>query len=240
MHFFTIPPEHAGTYAFFVHLAFAGALGAFIGLERQWHHRVAGLQTNALVAIGACLFVAFSMYGVAPDQQSVARIAGQVVSGIGFLGAGVIMRNGVNIHGINTAATLWCSAAIGVLCGGAQLWEASLGAIFIALANPTLRSISWRLTRYLHRTAPLASPYRIAVHCSNADLPAARSTLCALFANRGEIISRLAPKPGADGQGFVEAYVDCKVYDVTVFNKDLDSLEDPARGWFVEWETIRS
>ena len=236
----SIPAEHAATYAFFMRLLFATFLGAFIGFERQWHHRVAGLQTNALVAAGAFLFVAFSMAGTPSDAQSVARVAAQVVSGIGFLGAGVIMRNGVNVHGINTAATLWCSAAIGVLCGGGQLWEASLGAIFLSLANPTLRAISWRLTRYLHRTAPLAAPYRVAVHCPNADLSSARTALCALFANRGEIVWRLAPKAGADGQGVVEASVDCKVSDISAFNQDLCSLENPAKQWLVEWEIIRS
>lgn len=88
-------------------LALSVLLGAFIGVERQWHQKMAGLRTNALVALGSCGFVCFSaMVGVGDPT----RVAAQVVTGIGFLGAGVILREGINVHGLNTAATLWCSA----------------------------------------------------------------------------------------------------------------------------------
>ena len=99
---------------FVVNLLLAMCLGALIGAERQWRQRMAGLRTNALVATGAAVFI-LSSYATSPDSPG--RIAAQVVSGIGFLGAGVIMREGMNIRGLNTAATLWCSAGIGVLCG---------------------------------------------------------------------------------------------------------------------------
>ena len=95
---------------FAIRLALALILGAFIGAERQWRQRMAVLRTNALVAAGAGLFVMLSALAARPDDSF--RIAGQVVSGIGFLGAGVILRNGLNITGLNTVATLWCSAAI--------------------------------------------------------------------------------------------------------------------------------
>ncbi|MFZ3267874.1 MAG: MgtC/SapB family protein [Mycobacterium sp.] len=86
--------------------------GALIGIERQWQARRAGLRTNALVATGATLFV---LYAVATNDSSPTRVASYVVSGVGFLGGGVILREGFNVHGLNTAATLWCSAAVGVL-----------------------------------------------------------------------------------------------------------------------------
>jgi putative Mg2+ transporter-C (MgtC) family protein len=86
--------------------------GALIGIERQWQARRAGLRTNALVATGATLFV---LYGVVTYDTSATRMASYVVSGVGFLGGGVILREGFNVHGLNTAATLWCSAAVGVL-----------------------------------------------------------------------------------------------------------------------------
>jgi len=92
--------------------------GALIGLERQWRARKAGLRTNALVAAGATLFV---LYAVATEDSSPTRVASYVVSGIGFLGGGVILREGVNVRGLNTAATLWCSAAIGVLAASGHL-----------------------------------------------------------------------------------------------------------------------
>jgi putative Mg2+ transporter-C (MgtC) family protein len=92
--------------------------GALIGLERQWRARMAGLRTNALVAAGATLFV---LYSVVTEDSSPTRVASYVVSGIGFLGGGVILREGANVRGLNTAATLWCSAAVGVLAASGHL-----------------------------------------------------------------------------------------------------------------------
>jgi len=103
---------------FALRLAVGVGCGALIGLERQWRARRAGLRTNALVAAGATLFV---LYAVATDDTSATRVASYVVSGIGFLGGGVILREGVNVRGLNTAATLWCSAAIGVLAASGHL-----------------------------------------------------------------------------------------------------------------------
>lgn len=93
--------------------------GALIGLERQWRARMAGLRTNALVAVGATLFVLYSV--AVDDTGSPTRVASYVVSGIGFLGGGVILRDGFNVRGLNTAATLWCSAAVGVLAASGHL-----------------------------------------------------------------------------------------------------------------------
>ncbi|OBI48802.1 MgtC/SapB family protein [Mycobacterium sp. E787] len=103
---------------FALRLAVGVGCGALIGLERQWRARRAGLRTNALVAAGATLFV---LYAVATEDTSPTRVASYVVSGIGFLGGGVILREGVNVRGLNTAATLWCSAAIGVLAASGHL-----------------------------------------------------------------------------------------------------------------------
>ena len=107
-----------------INLAMATLMGACIGFERQWRQRMAGLRTNTLVAIGAASFVIFE--GLFPDDASPTRVAAQVVSGIGFLGAGLIFREGLNVRGLNTAATLWCSAAIGVLAGGGYLLYATV------------------------------------------------------------------------------------------------------------------
>ena len=100
------------------------AMGATVGLERQWRQRMAGTRTNALVAAGAAAFV---MCGLLLDNDPSARgrIVSYVVSGVGFLGAGVIFKDGANVRGLNTAATIWCSAAIGALSG--------LGALNLAL-----------------------------------------------------------------------------------------------------------
>ena len=105
--------------------------GALIGVERQWRARLAGLRTNALVAAGATLFV---LYAVATEDSSPTRVASYVVSGIGFLGGGVILREGVNVRGLNTAATLWCSAAVGVLAASGHL-------VFTVIATGTVIAI---------------------------------------------------------------------------------------------------
>ena len=96
-------------------IATALVLGVIIGFERQWHRRPAGLRTNALVAVGSAGFVLIS--ALMNGENSPTRIAAQVASGIGFLGAGVILREGLSVRGLNTAATLWCSAAVGSLAG---------------------------------------------------------------------------------------------------------------------------
>jgi putative Mg2+ transporter-C (MgtC) family protein len=105
--------------------------GALIGIERQWQARRAGLRTNALVATGATLFV---LYAVATNDSSPTRVASYVVSGVGFLGGGVILREGFNVRGLNTAATLWCSAAVGVLAASGHL-------LFALIATGTIVGI---------------------------------------------------------------------------------------------------
>lgn len=121
---------------FLLNICISFVLSLLIGIERQWRRRAIGLRTNVLVCIGSFLFVSFSME---MNTNDLTRIAAQVVSGIGFLGAGVILRDGTNIRGLNTAATLWCNAAIGVLCAGGLLKEAITGTAFILFANIILR-----------------------------------------------------------------------------------------------------
>jgi putative Mg2+ transporter-C (MgtC) family protein len=87
--------------------------GGLIGLERQWRQRTTGLRTNGLVAVGAAMFV--MMGGLVGGHDGQVRVAAYVVSGIGFLGGGVILKEGASVRGVNTAATLWCTAAIGTL-----------------------------------------------------------------------------------------------------------------------------
>src|SRR5512137_915973 len=95
----------------FISLSTAFILGAAIGLERQFRQRTAGLRTNVLVAVGAAIFV--DMANRLGAREGAIQVVSYVVSGVGFLGAGVIMREGGNVRGLNTAATLWGSAAVG-------------------------------------------------------------------------------------------------------------------------------
>ena len=124
---------------FLFNLSICFLLSFFIGMERQYRKRIIGLRTTILVSLGAFLFVTFSF---SVGSLDLSRIASQVVTGIGFLGAGVILKDGKKIRGLTTAATLWCDAAIGILCAGGAIFEAILGTLIILFANIILRHIN--------------------------------------------------------------------------------------------------
>lgn len=125
---------------FSLRLGMALLFGASIGFERQRRQRMAGIRTNALVCIGSAMFVMLGL--MIPDGTSPTRIAAQVVTGIGFLGAGVIMRDGLNVRGMNTAATMWCVAAVGTLTGMGFILQGFIGVVVILSANVLLRPIA--------------------------------------------------------------------------------------------------
>lgn len=122
-----------------VSLTAAFVLGGVIGLERQYRQRTAGLRTNVLVALGAAVFV--DMANRMGGHDGAVHVVAYVVSGVGFLGAGVIMREEGNVRGINTAATLWGSAAVGAAAGADLILEAILATVFVLAANTLLRPI---------------------------------------------------------------------------------------------------
>ena len=110
----------------------ATALGYLIGMERELHGKVVGTRTISLIAIGSTLFVLMSPTMLSGDNS---RIIAQVVSGIGFLGAGIIFKDGDTVKGLTTAATVWCAAAIGCLCGYGMFAEAIVGTIAVMCVN---------------------------------------------------------------------------------------------------------
>lgn len=126
-------------------LVAAFILGGLIGFERQYRQRTAGLRTNVLVAVGAALFV--DIANRLNGHQGAISVMSYVVSGIGFLGAGVIMREEGNVRGLNTAATLWGSAAVGAAADADMLLEAILGASFVLASNTLLRPVVNRINR---------------------------------------------------------------------------------------------
>ena len=129
----------------FVSLTTAFVFGALIGLERQVRQRTAGLRTNTLVAVGAAVFVDLAVR--LGGAEGATRVVAYVVSGVGFLGAGAIMKEGANITGLNTAATLWGSAAVGACAGASLVAEAGLATLFVLASNTLLRLT--RPDRYL-------------------------------------------------------------------------------------------
>lgn len=109
--------------------------GLFIGVEREIHNKNAGLRTNALVALGASVFVLTSLHFEDKEGVDATRVLGQVVTGIGFIGAGVILHKGTIVRGITTAATVWCSAAAGCLAAIGQFSELAVLTSVIVLIN---------------------------------------------------------------------------------------------------------
>ncbi len=152
---------------FFLRVLVALLLGAMIGAERQLRQRLSSLRTNTLVSTGACLFVLMTQ-SIPGMEINASRVAAAVISGIGFLGGGVIMRDGINVRGLNTAATLWCTAAIGVLCSMGLLLEATIGSLIILCANIVLRELTLLMNDRQSQEGPIndtAQLYHLILTC---------------------------------------------------------------------------
>jgi putative Mg2+ transporter-C (MgtC) family protein len=146
----------------------ATALGLAIGFERQWRSRMAGLQTMALVSMGSALFLILSAYSFNKEANRL-TVAAQIVSGIGFLGAGVIMKQGLSVTGLNTAATLWSTAAVGALAGAWMWREAIAGAAIVVAGNWFLQPLANRMdrmhaTRDSHQAMPADYVFEVVCH----------------------------------------------------------------------------
>jgi putative Mg2+ transporter-C (MgtC) family protein len=128
-------------------LALAGALGGLIGFERELRERGAGLRTHLLVALGSALFTIVGAYGFASIRTDPTRIAAQIVTGIGFLGAGAIIRQGFSVRGLTTAATLWVVAAVGLAAGAGYYSAALVATALVLLALWPLRIAAYLMLR---------------------------------------------------------------------------------------------
>jgi putative Mg2+ transporter-C (MgtC) family protein len=119
-------------FDFCIRIGCAAVFGFIIGLERQLTGHVAGIHTSVLVSIGACLFTLFSFM---VSTNDLTRVAAQVVTGVGFLCSGIILKEGLNIKGLNTATTVWCTAAIGVVCSTGHIVFAAIAAFSLFVCN---------------------------------------------------------------------------------------------------------
>src|SRR3954464_4763911 len=142
----------------FLRIGAAGGCGALIGLERESRNQLAGMRTHALVAAGAAIFTLAGAHGFAdihrgPNVDPM-RVAAQIASGIGFIGAGAIIRDRGSVRGITTAAALWVSAAVGLAAGAGLWWVGVAGAVVTLLVLIGLRPLSGRLL------TPFATPLR--------------------------------------------------------------------------------
>jgi putative Mg2+ transporter-C (MgtC) family protein len=156
-------------------------LGSLVGIERQWHRRLVDLKTNALVAMGACLFLLLSR--TPQGFVDPIRMAAQIVVGVGFIGGGILFRDGGQTKGLNTAATLWCSAAVGALCGLDRWVDASVAAITIVLANTVLRQLAQYLNLQMGINDHLTDIVQFQWVCLASDAVAVQRKANALLAD---------------------------------------------------------
>lgn len=159
----------------FVAFLTAFVLGTLIGAERQWRQRSAGLRTTVLVALGAAAFADLGVQLAGPAGST--RIVAYIVSGIGFLGAGVILKDGANIRGLNTATTLWCSAAVGAFSGCGYPAQAALLTFFVLAGNTLLRPLVNYINRRPVSAATTEAQYMVHATCAPEDVPNVRDLL---------------------------------------------------------------
>lgn len=160
---------------FSLRIGSAFGLGAIIGLERQWRQRMAGLRTNTLVSTGAALFVTVGSF--TPGNTNQTQIAAYIVSGVGFLAGAVIFKQNFSITGLNTAGTLWASAAVGTLAGVGAFPEAAVGAGFILAVNVILRPIGQRINLRPTEGTEVVALYTIDVSCPDDNEARVRSRM---------------------------------------------------------------
>lgn len=177
-----------GHFAF--RLALALSMGSLVGLERQWRQRMAGTRTNALVAAGAAAFI-MSGFLIDGDPSARGRIVSYIVSGVGFLGAGVIFKDGANVRGLNTSATIWCSAAIGALSGLGAISLALVLALAVLFTNMGLRPLAYRLHPVLPTSAPEETSYEVILVCQTSAVAHLRALLLATISRSPVVLQAI-------------------------------------------------
>jgi putative Mg2+ transporter-C (MgtC) family protein len=214
-------------------LALAFVLGTLIGTERQWRQRTAGLRTNVLVAIGAAAFTDLGTRLLGPDGAT--RIISYIVSGIGFLGAGVILKEGTQIRGLNTAATLWCSAAVGAFAGAALWSEAIALSFFVVAGNTLLRPLVNYINRLPIDTQTTEARYRVHVVTDHRKVAAARDILDETLEKAGYPILEIETLSETETQVELAAVLVPSSADAAVLDSVVAQLEKSPPVYSATW-----
>jgi putative Mg2+ transporter-C (MgtC) family protein len=223
-----------------VRVGLATVLGVAIGIERQWRARMAGLQTMALVSMGAALFLILGAYTFHRDADPT-RVAAQIVSGIGFLGAGVIMKQGSSVIGLNTAATLWATAAVGALAGAWMWREAIAGAAIIIAGNTFLYPLAQRMDRVRSHSGRENPPadYVFEVECTPDAEVRVRSLVLEAFAETSLHLRSLRSF-GATAAGVVQLRAELSAHarDDAVIEQAVRTLSLDPDVRSVQWTVL--
>jgi putative Mg2+ transporter-C (MgtC) family protein len=192
-----MPPDVSLQFELAIRLLVAAALGAAIGFEREIHAHPAGMRTHLLVSEGSAIFTVLSIYGfvgVLPSGEGSApdptRIAAQIVSGIGFLGAGAILKSGTSIRGLTTAASLWATAAVGVAVGAGEYAVGAVGAAIVLFSL-------WPLNRVADRIRAVGRPDSVHMRLQVASLESLGSITRQLSSQRIETSGLATSRVGA-------------------------------------------
>lgn len=216
----------------FPRLLLALILGACVGAERQWRQRAAGLRTNTLVCFGAAAFVDLGLT-IAPGTT---QVIAYVVSGVGFLGAGAIMKDGGSVRGLNTAATLWCSAAVGACAGAGEMLDAVFVATLLIAINSVLRPLSRFIDRRSLAVLDTHVLYRLRLSCDSEHESEAEHGITHAIAARALVLREIRAEKIPDREtSMIQAIIESATHDAGV----LDALASELRAhpWTksVEW-----
>ena len=174
-------------------------LSSCIGIERQYRRRLVGLRTIILVSLGSFLFVRLSFAFPGSDMT---RVAAQVVAGIGFLGAGVIIKDNKSVKGLTTAATLWCAAAVGVLCAANLLFEAAVGTLLVLFTNIVLRTVNRKINALSGNVN--YNMYAFSIICEEDSESAVLKTIRDIVRKHNSIINSIITNEIEDGNVRIE------------------------------------
>lgn len=196
---------------FTIRLALAIVLGFIVGFERQWTKHQAGILTNVIVCVGAYAYTAFSCMALGNDNDTT-RVAAQVVSGIGFLGAGLIIRDGTKVSGLSTAATIWTTAAIGILCTLDNIYYAVIVAAAIVIVHLVLHPFSDYINKKSHynkdRRDREETTYKISILCKESSEIDIRSHLIKTIREKNDVLlHNLESNDEVNGDVKIKAYI---------------------------------
>lgn len=216
----------------FPRLLLAMMLGTCVGAERQWRQRSAGLRTNTLVCFGAAAFVDLGLT-VAPGTT---QVIAYVVSGVGFLGAGAIMKDGANVRGLNTAATLWCSAAVGACAGAGEMLDAVFVTILLIAINSVLRPLSHYIDQHSLAAMENQRLYRLRLLCETEYQVQAEYEVTRALASRLLVLRQIrSEKIDNTDTSIIQAVLESPAHDVNALKAIVEDLKAFPWTQSVDW-----
>ena len=220
---------------FTIRIAASILFGFLIGFERQLTGHFAGIHTNVLVSLGSCLFVLFSLIMSAPDQT---RIAAQIVTGVGFLCSGIIFKDGVNVRGLNTAATIWCTASIGVLTSSGFILYSALATGLLIAVNLLLHAFSNKINPIL-QFMENGRYYQVLVVCAKDHEMLIRSLIMDYISANKLALIELGSSDTAENTVKIDAKINGngKRQDEIIENL-IDKISHDQQAISVGWELI--